>query len=132
MRIKYKYPRFIRCNYFYFKMISISCDVSKGIHVLRLIQFHERDVKRHTPLFFHLGPIRALIRNFARNVPASVTICWRIGSMTGTARVLRQIVDAGTGGWMHIGALPGLVSLRVLRRSGMLPHPVATGAHGAE
>jgi len=38
----------------------------------------------------------------------------------GTARVLRQIVDAGTGGWMHIGALPGLVSLRVLRRSGML------------
>lgn len=76
--------------------------------------------------------IRALIRNFAPNVPASVTICWRIGSMTRTARVLRQVVDAGTGGWMHIGALPGLVSLRVLGRSGMLPHPVATGTLGAE
>lgn len=29
-------------------------------------------------------------------------------------------------------ALPGLVSLRVLRRSGMLPHPVVTRALGAE
>lgn len=88
--------------------------------------------KRQTPLLSCLNAIHELIRNFARNVAASVTICWRIGSMTGTARVLRQVVDAGTGGWMHIGALPGLVSLRVLRRSGMLSHPVITGALGAE
>jgi len=86
------------------------------------------------PLFFRLivSTIRASIRNFAR-IPASVTICWRIGSMTGIVDAccvrssMLERVDGCT-----LEALPSFVSLRVLRRSGMLPHPAVTGALGAE